>query len=75
MANRLLTHGEVDALFRVHGLEPPRPAVPDDVWAACDHCWHRLHTTQMCCWCGQPRILQHGPYLPEGGLDAPARGR
>jgi hypothetical protein len=34
--------------------------------AACDHCFHRLHTTQMCCWCGQPRALQHGPYAPEG---------
>lgn len=44
----------------------PRPAVPAAVRAACDHCWHTLHTTQMCCWCGQPRTTPHGPYLPEG---------
>ena len=34
--------------------------------ALCDHCWHTLVQTQMCCWCGQPRALHHGPYMPEG---------
>ena len=66
MPNRLLTHAEVERLFRDVGLEPPRPAAPDHVRAACDHCWHRLVQTQMCCWCGKPWTLQHGPYMPEG---------
>lgn len=66
MPNRLLTNDEVQALFRAVGLEAPRPAVSDAARAACDHCWHRLQTTQLCCWCGQPRVLQHGPYMPEG---------
>jgi hypothetical protein len=66
MPNRLLTSAEVAALFRDVGLEPPTPAVPDHVRAACAHCWHRLVQTQMCCWCGKPWTLQHGPYLPEG---------
>ena len=34
--------------------------------ASCAHCWHALVQTEMCCWCGQPRARQHGPYAPEG---------
>ena len=66
MPNRLLTQEEANARLHAQGLESPRSAVPDHVRAACDHCFHRLHTTLMCCWCGQPQALQHGPYLPEG---------
>jgi hypothetical protein len=66
MPNRLLTQEDANARLYAQGLEPPSPAVPDAVRAACDHCFHRLHTTEMCCWCGQPRARQHGPYLPDG---------
>lgn len=66
MPNRLLTHDEVRAMFRHVNLTPPGPALTDAQRAACDHCWHTLVQTQMCCWCGQPRALQHGPYMPEG---------
>jgi hypothetical protein len=61
-----LTQEEANARLQAQGLALLRPAAPDHVRAACDHCWHTLVLTQMCCWCGQPRAVQHGPYVPEG---------
>jgi hypothetical protein len=66
MPNRLLTQEEANARLQALGLAPLRPAVPDHVRAACAHGFHRLHTTQMCCWCGSREEPQHGPYAPEG---------
>jgi predicted amidophosphoribosyltransferase len=66
-ANRLLTHDEVRALFEAKNLAPQKPAVPDAVRAACDHCWHHIPVVgQVCCWCGKPWTSRHGPYAPEG---------
>ena len=60
------TSDAYDRALMHQGLNQPRPAVSDAVRAACGHCWHTLPKAQMCCWCGQPRARQHGPYAPEG---------
>ena len=64
MPNRLLTKDELPAAFR------EQARVWQRAWQEANtcrpHCWHDLQQTQMCCWCGQPRALQHGPYMPEG---------
>lgn len=55
---------------QAQGLQPTAPAVPAHVGTACgEHCWHHLRSTApccwRCCWCGQHRGLQHGPYAPQ----------
>jgi hypothetical protein len=68
MPNRFLTRDEWPAAFaeQARVWREQWRAMFDAQRAACDHCWHRLVQTQMCCWCGKPWTLQHGPYLPEG---------
>jgi hypothetical protein len=75
MPNRILTQEDANIRLQAQGPDTITPAQ----WAEamreapgvpyrpmCDHCFHRLPSTQICCWCGQHRAPQHGPYAPEG---------
>ena len=60
MPNRVLTRDELPAACaeQARVWREQWRALTDHRRATCDHCWHRLSQTQMCCWCGKPWTLQ-----------------